>query len=346
MIALLIGYEAVSRFLSPEPIQFNQAIPIAVMGLLVNLASVWLLRGDHHGHDHGHRPGHEHDDEHTHEVRRIFPSSGVFNIAIMQRGMQRVFRITPATVNSKRPDAQTVSITTLHPDGTRQTFAFIERDGHLESQQDIPEPHEFRAAVQLPEGEYEVEFEGHRHDQDEAHTGATRDHNIRSTYVHVIADAAVSVLAIVGLVLARAFGWVWMDPLAGIIGALVIANWSWGLVRDTGAILLDMTPGRRAADNVRHVIEAHGDQVLDLHVWRLGPGHMGAVLSVATGRPDHDARFYHTHLGRIKNLSHLTVEIFPRFVVGSREHRPVAYIGEKRRQSSCRRGHTSIYIGR
>jgi Co/Zn/Cd efflux system component len=73
-------------------------------------------------------------------------------------------------------------------------------------------------------------------------SGATRDHNIRSAYIHVMADAAVSVLAIIGLGLARPFGWLWMDPLAGVIGALVIANWSYGLMRDTGAILLDMSP--------------------------------------------------------------------------------------------------------
>jgi Co/Zn/Cd efflux system component len=72
--------------------------------------------------------------------------------------------------------------------------------------------------------------------------------------VHVIADAAVSVLAIVGLVLVRTFGWLWMDPLAGIIGALVIANWSYGLMRDTGAILLDMNPDRRMANGVRRAI--------------------------------------------------------------------------------------------
>ena len=116
------------------------------------------------------------------------------------------------------------------------------RSGFLESTQEIPEPHEFKANVQLADGEHEVEFEEHEH-HDEAHDATTRDHNIRSAYIHVIADAAVSVLAITGLVLARAFGWLWMDPLAGVIGALVITNWSYGLMRDTGAILLDMRPG-------------------------------------------------------------------------------------------------------
>ncbi len=105
---------------------------------------------------------------------------------------------------------------------------------------------------------------------------------MRAAVVHVMADAAVSVLVIVGLLLARAFGWLWMDPLAGLIGALVIANWSVGLLRDTGGILLDRTPDPRMAEKVRMAIESEGDQVTDLHLWRLGPGHLGAIVSVAT----------------------------------------------------------------
>ncbi|NUX59491.1 cation transporter [Paraburkholderia sp. JPY418] len=85
-----------------------------------------------------------------------------------------------------------------------------------------------------------MEFEKHEHLPDDAYTATNRDHNIRSAHIHVIADAAVSVLAINGLLLALAFGWVWIDPLAGLIGALVIANWSWGLMRVTGGILHDM----------------------------------------------------------------------------------------------------------
>ena len=109
---------------------------------------------------------------------------------------------------------------------------------------------------------------------------AHRDNNMRAAVVHVIADAAVSVLVIVGLLLARAFGWLWMDPLAGIVGAFVIASWSYGLIRDTGAILLDMNPDRRMADNLRQAIESDGDKLADLHLWRLGPGHLGAIVSV------------------------------------------------------------------
>jgi Co/Zn/Cd efflux system component len=102
-----------------------------------------------------------------------------------------------------------------------------------------------------------------------------------------------------------------MDPLADVIGALVIANWSYGLMRDTGAILLDMSPDRRMPENVRHAIDDRGDKVVDLHVWRVGPGHMSAVVSVETCERQRDSRFYHSVLERFKGLSHLTVEVQP-----------------------------------
>jgi len=89
----------------------------------------------------------------------------------------------------------------------------------------------------------------------------------------------------------------------------VIANWSYGLMRDTGAILLDMSPDRRMAENVRHAIEDRGDKVVDLHVWRVGPGHMSAVVSVATNESRRDSRFYHAALKGFKGLSHVTVEV-------------------------------------
>jgi Co/Zn/Cd efflux system component len=91
------------------------------------------------------------------------------------------------------------------------------------------------------------------------HRAAHWDNNMRAAFVHVIADAAVSVLAILGLLAAKFLGWIFMDPVMGIIGMLVISNWSYGLVRDTGAILLDMTPDRQMVTNIRRVIETNGD---------------------------------------------------------------------------------------
>jgi cation diffusion facilitator family transporter len=210
MIALLIGYEAISRFLDPVPIAFDEAIPIAALGLLVNIASAWLLASGHHhghGHSHGHSHDHDHDDDHDHT--------------------------------------------------------------------------------------------------DDMHH---RDNNMRAAIVHVMADAAVSVLVIAGLLLARTFGWLWMDPLAGFIGAVVIASWSVALIRDTGAILLDRTPDPGMAEKVRLAIESDGDRVTDLHLWRLGPGHLGAIVSVATSA-QREVAHYRQKLAHFHDLSHVTVEV-------------------------------------
>jgi cation diffusion facilitator family transporter len=149
-----------------------------------------------------------------------------------------------------------------------------------------------------------VDFDEHEH----AHGSTARDHNMRAAAIHVLADATVSVLVIVGLLLARSFGWLWMDPLAGIIGACVIASWSFGLIRDTGAILLDMNPNRRMADSLRRSIESDGDQLVDLHLWRLGPGHLGAIFSVATTKR-REEQYYRAKVARFRSLSHLTIEV-------------------------------------
>jgi cation diffusion facilitator family transporter len=156
--------------------------------------------------------------------------------------------------------------------------------------------------------QHECELTFEEHDHEIAHGAHHRDNNMRAAVIHVLADAAVSVLVIIGLLLARAFGWLWMDPLAGFIGALVIANWSVGLLRDTGGILLDRTPDPRMAERVRMVIESEGDQVTDLHLWRLGPGHLGAIVSVATTGAREPAH-YRRRLAKFADLSHVTVEV-------------------------------------
>jgi cation diffusion facilitator family transporter len=150
----------------------------------------------------------------------------------------------------------------------------------------------------------------HDHHGDDHHhdAAAHRDNNMRAAFVHVMADTAVSVLAIIGLSAGKFLGWVFMDPVMGIVGALVIANWSFGLVRDTGAILLDMTPDRDLAEKLRKVIEAEGDSLADLHLWRLGPGHLGAILAIVTSEP-RGPDFYRARLHRFCALSHVTIEV-------------------------------------
>ena len=309
MIALLIGYEAVTRFIWPVAISFNEAIPIAALGLVVNVASVFLLSGDHHHDHHGHshgghetsqHAGHEHDHEEAHYLQT---SAGPMTLEIFEDGVPPRFRLS---VPGKDLSADDVTVETERPDGARQVFAMTARGGYLESIDDIPEPHAFTARVSLDRGRdvHTVAFAEHEH----AHGAAQRDNNMRAAVIHVLADAAVSVLVIVGLSLGRFLGWAWMDPLAGLIGAFVIAAWSYGLIRDTGAILLDMNPDRGMAERMRAMIETDGDRLTDLHLWRLGPGHLGAILSVAT-RQQRGPQYYQSLLGRFRALSHVTVQV-------------------------------------
>lgn len=313
MISLLIGYEAVSRFLAPVPIRFSEAIPIAVLGLGVNIVSAWLLSGGDHGHSHGHSHGHGHSDhaddhhEHADEAHRVETASGTITLSVFEEGVPPVFRI-----EAESPDVRltppNVTVTTERVDGSRQIFTFKRGSGDfLESTQRIPEPHAFKALIALGEETFAVEFSEHEHHDE--HSVDARDHNIRAAYIHVMADAAVSVLAIIGLLLAKTFGWLWMDPLAGVVGAFVIANWSYGLIRVTGAILVDITPDESVANKIKSVVELSGDKLVDLHVWRLGPGHLGAVVSVVSSAPTHGPAFYHSVLQRFKGLSHITVEV-------------------------------------
>jgi len=302
MIALLISYESVSRLLAPVPIHFSEAIPIAVLGLCVNVASAWLLNGGHHhGHDHahGHRGHHEHADQ-DEEMRQLSVAGVAVTLSIHEDGVPPRFRLVAA---GGGPLPSDVSVETIRPGGARQRFSFADRGGYLESRDEIPEPHAFIARVTVAGQSIDVHFEEHDH-----HGAHDRDNNMRAAVIHVIADAAVSVLVIVGLILARAFGWLWMDPVAGIIGACVIASWSFGLIRDTGAILLDMIPSARTADRLRDSIEGVGDRVLDLHLWRLGPGHLGAIVAIAT-ESDRSAEFYRAQLADVPALSHVTIEV-------------------------------------
>ncbi len=302
MIAILIGYEAVSRLVEPVHIHFSEAIPIAVLGLAVNVASAWLLSGGEHDHHHGRGHSHPaHGTRHDH-IRRIATPAGEIALEVFEDGVPPRFRLRGES--SAPLSSAAVAIETVRPRGGRQSFPMVDRGGYLESIDEIPEPHEFDVGVTVGGERYTEAFDEHDH----AHEATHRDHNIRAAVVHVMADAAVSVLVIIGLLLARAFGWLWMDPLAGIVGAVVIASWSLTLIRDTGGILLDMNPDRRMADSLREAIESDGDRLVDLHLWRLGPGHLGAIVAIITASargPD----FYRTRLARFRALSHLTIEV-------------------------------------
>ena len=150
---------------------------------------------------------------------------------------------------------------------------------------------------------------GHGHDHDHHAPGKSRDNNLRAAYLHVLADALTSVLAIVALLVGRSYGWLWADPLMGVVGALVIARWSWGLIKDSGSVLLDAAAaGEEVRQEIREAMEPTGSLVTDLHVWQVGPGHFAAIVSLMAREPKEPAH-YKALLAHIHELSHVTVEV-------------------------------------
>ena len=151
---------------------------------------------------------------------------------------------------------------------------------------------------------HDDDHDAHGHGHDHHH----RDHNLGAAYAHVLADALTSVLAIVALLAGRFFGWVWMDAAMGLVGAVIIAYWAARLLHSSGAILLDTVPDQRLAAHLRRRLEQGGDRVVDLHLWRLGPGHLALVASVVSDNPQ-PPEAYKARLAGCAGLSHVTVEV-------------------------------------
>jgi len=215
---------------SPVVIHFREAIPIAALGLCVNIASAWLLRDGHdhaHGHAHDHAHGHGHGGAHAHD--------------------------------------------------------------------DVDHDHD------------------HMHDHDHGHDHAGRgtgghDTNLRAAYVHVLADALMSILTIVGLSIAWKLGWNFIDPLVGLVGSAVIASWAVTLLRAAGSVLLDAVPDPGLTQRIRSRIEVDGDRLCDLHVWQVGPGHIAVMASVVSQTPQPPA-VYKQRLEGLAGVCHVTVEV-------------------------------------
>ena len=212
LVSLGIAYESITRLSDPQPVAFRDAIFVAVLGLLINLVSAYML-GHGHGHDHGHSHGHGHSHDHHHHDH------------------------------------------------------------------------------------------GHSHDP---HGGDT---NMRAAYIHVLADALTSVMAILALVAGRYLGWVWLDPAVGLLGAVVIANWSVGLMKQASTVLLDAADPKLAAE-VRERIERPGDtRIHDFHIWRIGPTAHAVVLSIEGIGVQPTSAEMHQRLAGMAALGHVTVEV-------------------------------------
>jgi len=155
-------------------------------------------------------------------------------------------------------------------------------------------------------GHHHGDHDHHHHDHGHGH-GHGGDNNLRSAYLHVLADALTSVLAIIALLSGRYLGWTWLDPIMGLVGAAVIAKWSWGLMRDTAAVLLDRTD-EHVAEETREAIETPGDAAIrDLHIWRIGPDAHAAIISVSATGVTLDA--LRARLVPVHELKHVTIEI-------------------------------------
>lgn len=151
----------------------------------------------------------------------------------------------------------------------------------------------------------------HSHGNDEAHSHHHHDHNLRAAYFHVLADAITSVLAIVALLAGKMFGWVIMDPLMGIVGAIVITKWSYNLLQDTSKVLLDSVEDQEIVTSIRSTIESDSDnRISDLHIWPVGSNHLAAIISIVTHYPK-APEHYKKLLSGFDELSHISVEIIP-----------------------------------
>jgi cation diffusion facilitator family transporter len=148
----------------------------------------------------------------------------------------------------------------------------------------------------------------HHHGHAHGHSHHHHDNNLRAAYIHVVADAATSILAIAALVVAMASQWVWADPAVGIVSSLVIGSWAIGLIRASAAVLLDVNADENLEMVIRDRLETKGDRVTDLHLWQVGPGHRAAVISLISDHPLSPAT-YKRRLGGLRGLSHITIEV-------------------------------------
>jgi cation diffusion facilitator family transporter len=200
IVAIIMLAESIHRLLSPIEIQFNQSILVAIIGLIVNIASMFILGHEHHGHDHSDQHSHEHD----------------------------------------------------------------HHNGH--------------------------------------------DHNLKAAYFHVLADALTSVLAICALLVGKFLGWYWLDPIMGVVGAVIITKWALGLMRQTSPILLDENIDKEYQLEIINTIDDEHTKVTDIHIWKISADHYSASIALCTTTDANVETFKHS-LNKFDKLSHLTIEV-------------------------------------
>lgn len=315
-MALLIICEALRRLVHPVAIDMAQALPVAMIGLGITIASAWWLRNGMRRWRHGARSRNGAAEAGA-GVRRIETAWGALSLEVFGNGASARFRLRSGTqgMAAVAADWHNVFIETERPDGRRDQFRFNHCGHFLESRDEIAMPHEFVARLRLSrEGrqeDYVVDFEAHDAAVLPRRTGRRQGvGHVLATLAHVLTATAVPLLVSGGLMLTAVFDEMWIDAMAGLVSAMVMSKSAFRLIRATGAILLDMSVDETLAASIRDAVEVNGDRLADLHLWRLGTGRLGAIVSVATDTP-HENSYYRARLSRIDSLSHLTLEIRP-----------------------------------
>ena len=251
-VALWLAWEGVTTLLAPRTVIYREALVVAVVGLVVNIASVWLLSRAGQGHTHGaaqpQDPGHGHD----------------------------------------------------HVDAPDHGHAHEREHAHEDAHERPHErPHEHAHPPRVAPAE-RAKPRPHR---------AHHDHNFSAAYLHVLADALTSVLAIAALAGGAWFGLAWLDPAVALLGAALIGQWSWRMLRQTATALVDATEDPALTERIRALVEADGDaQLADLHVWQVGAQAWSATLSVVADAPL-PAAAYRQRLACMAQIRHVTVEV-------------------------------------
>ena len=147
------------------------------------------------------------------------------------------------------------------------------------------------------------------HEHDHHHHHHHHDHNLQAAYMHVLADALTSLLAIIALLAGKYLGWNWLDPMMGIVGAIIITRWSYGLIKQTSPILLDGSIDKKYQSKIVKVIEEDSDNsISDIHIWKVSANHYAAIISLVTHTPK-PTEYYKELLAGFQHLSHITIEV-------------------------------------
>ena len=285
IVAIIMLAESIHRLLSPIEIQFNQSILVAIIGLIVNIASMFILGHEHHGHDHGDHKhhSHKHDDHERHSIEH---DDHKHHSHEHDDHKHHSHEHDDHKLHSHEHDDHKLHSIEHHSH---------EHDDHkLHSHEHDGHEHD------------DHKHHSHEHHSHEHHSG--NDHNLKAAYFHVLADALTSVLAICALLVGKFLGWYWLDPIMGVVGAVIITKWALGLMKQTSPILLDENIDKEYQLEIINTIDDEHTKVTDIHIWKISADHYSASIALCTTTGANVETFKHS-LSKFDKLSHLTIEV-------------------------------------